>query len=495
MGVFERANARPSSDRWMRPYWGETMIGYARGRLKKALLEFVHRRNETARRRHSESGRLPPSLWDLNVSADGHLIWSGCDLIELTRRHGTPLHVVNKDRLKSNYDSFLEAFRAGYPQVDVAYSYKSNPVPGVLAALDEFGALAEVISHYELWLALHLGVPPERIIFNGPAKPRDALELAVSRGVGMINLDSESEIAPIVELARAYGRRQPVGVRVVTSVGWASQFGIPIRDGRAAQAFERLARCEGVSPEGIHIHLGTGIHDIDVYVQAIREVLEFSAELAATRNIHLRHFDFGGGFGVPTVRGYSEWDHRLMRNGYPPAPLDPEAAPSIHAYAEAIAGLITDYMNGHTEVVPHIILEPGRAITSSAQCLLLSLINVKTGLNNQRYAVADGGKNLAMPVGYELHEVFVASRMRDATESSYSIVGPLCYPEDVLVRARAFPELRPGDTLAIMDAGAYFISNQQTFSNPRPAIAMVSNGQATLLRERETFENMIERDR
>src|SRR6185369_12390170 len=113
---------------------------------------------------------LDPQLWDLSVDGAGYLWWEGCRLEELAAEYGTPLHVVNRARLEANWHHFHDAFAARYPRVKVAYSYKTNPLPGVLQALHGFGADAEVISHFELWMALELGVPPQRIVFNGPAK-------------------------------------------------------------------------------------------------------------------------------------------------------------------------------------------------------------------------------------------------------------------------------------------------------------------------------------
>jgi diaminopimelate decarboxylase len=120
-------------------------------------------------------------VWDVGVSALGHLEIDGCDAAALARDFQTPLYVVNKQRLRKDYTRFVESFRALYPRVELGYSYKTNPLPGVIRALHEAGALAEVISHFELWLALRLGVPPHRIIFNGPAKTPGALEDAIRR--------------------------------------------------------------------------------------------------------------------------------------------------------------------------------------------------------------------------------------------------------------------------------------------------------------------------
>ncbi len=141
------------------------------------------------------------------------------------------------------------------------------------------------------------------------------------------------------------------------------------------------------------------------------------------------------------------------------------------------------------------MLEPGRALTSSAQMLLVRVRDIKRR-RRAPVAVVDGGmQNLAFPLSYEYHACLVASRANDSTpHRRYFVAGPLCSPEDVLYRNWLLPELVEGDVLAIMDAGAYFVPNQMNFSNPRPAVVMVRDGQTSLLRHRESFEDIIRLD-
>jgi diaminopimelate decarboxylase len=376
--------------------------------------------------------------------------------------------------------------------VEVGYSYKTNPLPGVLRTLHGFGAWAEVISHFELWLALALDVPPEKIVFNGPGKTPEAIELAVSRGVSIINVDNEDEIDWIARSALKHGRRQRVGVRVITSVGWSSQFGLGIAAGAAQRAFERIGAHSQLEAAGLHVHLGTGIRDIAVYARAVREVLQFARVLRQALGIEIKFFDLGGGFGVPTVRPYSEWDMRLMHSGQRPTVMDVSSAASMADYARVIAALFAKYAPSGEP--PLVFFEPGRAITSSAQTLLVETLAIKPAGANSFSAICNGGKNVAMPLGYEYHELFAARNPAGKGEFRYDLFGPLCHPGDVLFKGKRLPRLEPGDVIAIMDAGAYFVPNQMNFSNPRPAAVMVQGGEATLIRSRETFEDIVVHD-
>ncbi len=471
------------------------MIGALKNTLKRA---FLHRIAASDRKAFAHRGLdlygLAPSHWDLGVNDVGHLEAQGCDLVSLAREYGAPLYVVDGERLARNYRAFYDAFADHYPKVVIGTSYKTNPLPRVISALHECGACAEVISHFELWLALKLGVPGPSIIVNGPGKTREGLALAVSNQAKIINIDGLHEIEWIAGLAKKYGHRQRVGVRVVTSVGWSSQFGLGIANGDALKAFQQLREHQQVEPCGIHVHLGTGIRNIETYLKAIKEVLEFARQLKRDLDIDIRYFDFGGGFGVPTVREFSEIDVMLQANNMPVRPLDTDACPNISAYGKAISELMGQYYSLTDSAVPTLIFEPGRAITSSAQVLLLEVLATKAGANGVTNIIANGGKNIAMPTGYEYHELFVASKMNAPRSGRSSVFGPLCHPGDVLFKLKKLPAIAEGDILAIMDAGAYFVPNQMNFSNPRPSAVMLKDGKAELIRERESFADIISLD-
>ena len=435
----------------------------------------------------------PPALWGLETDGAGRLAWDGCPLEAIGRQFGTPLHVVSRSRLEANYRAFRDAFASRYPRVEIAYSYKTNPLPGVIRALHACGAAAEVISHFELWLALALGVAPARIIFNGPAKTPAALDLAVRHGIKLINIDGAAEIGQIEERAAHYGRTQRVGVRIVTSVGWSSQFGFSIADDAALEAFRRIQACRHLEPCGLHLHLGSGLHDAGIYFQSSREAVAFALRLRAELGVAIEHLDLGGGFNVPTVRQLSGRDQKFLEHGFPVRPPRAGETPPPAAFAAGIVSLLEELLP-RGDGWPELILEPGRALTSAAQCLLLSVLALKPGDRHERYAIVDGGKNLTVPLGYEYHELFAAGRMNGSPPARYTVFGPLCHPHDIVARHRDLPSLEVGDVLAVMDAGAYFIPNQMNFSNPRAAAVMITGGVPQVIRGRETFEDVVRLD-
>ena len=460
--------------------------------LKRRVLRAVMKRDDARRQALGQTRGLPPQSWGAEVSPQGHLLIGGCDVVELAREFGTPLYIVDEKKLRADYQRFIDGFRKFYPKTDVGYSYKTNPLPEAIRVLHDCGALAEGISHFELWLALKLGVTPSNIILNGPAKTPDAVDLAVARRIKLINIDSLHEIEIVAAAAARHGAKQPVGVRVVTSVGWQAQFGLRLHTGEVLRAFERIRQLPQLVPIGLHVHLGTGLKHVPTYLEAIREMLEFARQLETDTGVRLEYFDFGGGFGVPTVQPYELWDTRLIQNNECPGPVELNAAPPIEEYARSISALLREFYPG--PFTPTIAFEPGRAITSSAQSLLLQVLGVKTEQNGMTRAILDGGKNCALPTGYEYHEILPSSRMNEPLSAPVTFHGPLCHPGDVLFVKKPFPQVIAGDFVSLMDAGAYFVPNQMNFSNPRPAAVMVKDGKAALIRRRESFDDIVQLD-
>ena len=439
-------------------------------------------------------GHLPYELWDISSGQKGHMKIQGCDCVDLAKQYGTPLHVIGKNRLEKNYLTFYNSFRKWYPRIEIHYSYKTNPIPGVIRALHEFGAGAEVVSPYELRLALTLGVPPERIIYNGPGKTDDGLSIAVSNNIRLINIDGLSEIETIDRLARQIGHKQQVGLRVITSVGWKSKFGFSIENGDAFRAYQRLNELQNIIPCGLHFHLGTGITNINVYLRAIKETIDLSMLLKRQLGITLRYFNFGGGFNVPTVRSFSKFN-KLLGGNYLVQETKVRDSHPLNEYGRAITELFGRFYPPSLDDPPTIILEPGRAITSSAQALLLKVLDTKPPLNGLVDVILDGGNNFAAPLKWECHEVIHASNMKALPDKFYRLFGPLCTPDDVLFLFKRLPLLKRGDILAIMDAGAYFSSMQSNFCFfPRPPAVLLKDLHHELIRKRETFEDMIAQD-
>jgi diaminopimelate decarboxylase len=179
----------------------------------------------------------------------------------------------------------------------------------------------------------------------------------------------------------------------------------------------------------------------------------------------------------------------------PPRPPNPKRCPTVEEFAKVIGETIRDESRRAGLKEPTLLLEPGRAISSGPQVLLVRVHQIKQRGGDRTYAITDGGmQNIAFPLSYEFHHCLVANRAADEACEKYFVAGPLCSPQDMLYRNWRLPKLTGGDVLAIMDAGAYFTSFANNFSFPRPPVVVVSHGQARLVRQRETFEHLTRSD-
>jgi diaminopimelate decarboxylase len=439
---------------------------------------------------------VDPSLWGIDRNAAGALVVGGCDLVALAERHGTPLHVVDTDALRGAVRAFRDAFTQRYANSRLFCSYKTNCVPGVIRVLHEEGCGAEVVSPFELWLAQALDVAPADVVYNGVTKADDHLRDAVQRNVGLINADSIAEIRRLDAITRELGRPVDLGIRLAPGIGWTAQFGIPIGDPALDDALKDVADNPHLTLRCLHAHFGSSVSEPQTYAKAIGRLCEAAAATREAFGFEIDRIDVGGGFSVPTVRMLSVIElaqYRLLRR--PPRPPRPEAAPSPVDFAAAITDALRAACARHGLREPMLLLEPGRALTSSAQLLVVRVGDIKPRDDRSRYAVTDGSmQQQAYPLSYEYHHCLLANRTTAAADRRYFVTGPLCSPEDLLYRNWPLPELRVGDLLAIMDAGAYFTSFENDFSFPRPPVVLASDGKHEVVRERETFRQMVARD-
>jgi diaminopimelate decarboxylase len=311
------------------------------------------------------------------------------------------------------------------------------------------------------------------VVFNGPAKSDASLREAARRGV-LVNLNHREEIAAAARAARDAGRRARVGLRVVTSRGWSGQLGLRIAGGEALRGFEAALGLDALRVEALSAHLGPPIATAAELRRYVRELLAFADILYERLGLWPELLDLGGGLAVPTVTPRGARRSTLSRREHVEV-----AVAQVEAHAAA-AG----------RPRPRLALEPGRALTGDAQLLLTRVVRLKATSRGHAYAMLDAGSNLAHALRLESHHVLPLDGP-GRPRRRYTLAGPLCSPDDVLLASVRLPELRPGDGLAVMDAGAYFVPYQTNFSYPRPAITMIERGRARLLRRAERFADLI----
>jgi diaminopimelate decarboxylase len=457
-------------------------------------------------RANSESPRV--AAWGFTIGAAGELNIGGLSAEGLAREYGTPLHVIDERAVGSRGRRIAAAFSAAYPGASrVHFAMKANDTPAVVALVTEAGLALEVGSPYEWWLARRLGMPPSDLVVNGPNKA-SLLEIALREGAGLVVLDGLDELDATAVLARQLGVEPrvllrvnpdsvPRGMNIATATGSRrrSVFGLDLAGGEVDEAFAHLSRGGPLRYAGLHCHVGSGIYRPGDYGVPVERLVACAAR-ARRYGLVTEVLDVGGGIGVATSREMTTREYLTYHAfGRLPALTDPGAFPPVEAFAAAIANAVTSGCERHELPLPRLLVEPGRAVVSSAGALLVSVCRLKRRSGVGTWAVTDGGAGtVAFPLFYELHAVLRCREPEAAAVQRYDLVGGACFSADWVYRGKRLPELRVGDVLAICDAGAYFTVQESSFGFPHPAIVSVRDGHARLLRRRETFDEMVGRD-
>ncbi|MFG1299506.1 diaminopimelate decarboxylase [Xanthobacter sp. V3C-3] len=409
---------------------------------------------------------------------NGRLFAEDVDLTPLASELRTPFYCYSSATLERHYRVFMEAF-AGR-DVLLCYALKANSNQSVIATLARLGAGADIVSAGELMRARAAGVPGERIVFSGVGKTRDEMAAALSAGILCFNVESEPELAALSEVATAMGVTAPVSVRVnpdvdakthkkISTGKSATKFGIPIS--RAREVYDAAARLPGLAITGVDMHIGSQITDMAPFENAVTLLAELARDLLAAGH-KLHHMDLGGGLGVP----YAASDP------VPPAPS---------AYAEVVGRALGDLK------LP-LVFEMGRMLVANAGILVTRVIYVKHG-EGKTFVVVDAAMNdLIRPTLYEAHHdiIPVAEPAPDAPMVIADVVGPVCETGDFLALDRPLPQLKAGDLLAVMTAGAYGAVQSGTY-NTRPLVpeVLVRGSAAAVVRPRVEAEALIALDR
>jgi diaminopimelate decarboxylase len=239
---------------------------------------------------------------------------------------------------------------------------------------------------------------------------------------------------------------------------------------------------------GLHAHIGSGIRHPEDYSRAFDRITP-AFLLAQAAGLETRIFDFGGGFGVPTSKEFSTLEFLAYQGGV--------GCPSKASHPHLPATCVHPFGSfaGEKDCRSLLYLEPWRAIASSAQVLLLTIGSIKDRPGVGKWVITDGGAGTcAFPLYYECHEVVLANNVAQPPVERVRLVGPVCFASNWIYRNKVMPVLKPGDVIAVMDSGAYFLALEANFGFPRTAVMMVADRQLRIARRRETFEEMAARD-
>lgn len=448
-----------------------------------------------------------PESWNLERRGGG-LFWDGCDLTELAQLHATPLYVINTALLRRSYEDLRGAFQAVGLSTRLFFSYKTNPVPDVLTSLAALGCGAETISEFELWLAEKIGVQGRDTVVNGSVKSHTMLRMAAQRDVAAIHVESTDEIRLLRVIASDLSRPLNIGLRInpclaksrfdftLAAGSRTSHIGFAPASSDWKNALELLRDSPGLRLRGLHFHVGTGVRSARPYQLAMRTALSMWSELLE-RGFRPEVLDIGGGFSTPTLREFNLLEAAcLFGFGRPPRQAAGQARNSlVGEVARVCSAALREFTRAHGIDMPTVYVEPGRALVSSSQLLLLRVVMIKKRVSGADVAVCDAGAmSLSPQLLSEPHAILVANKPAGGRTAKYDLMGNLPAPLDWIGLRQELPILEPGDILAVMDVGAYFTSLGNNFAGPRPAIAIIDKGVPRLARRREAFEDMVSRD-
>ncbi|HXP35402.1 MAG TPA: diaminopimelate decarboxylase [Chthoniobacterales bacterium] len=421
---------------------------------------------------------------------DGKLYCEDVDLARAAEQFGTPLYIYSASTILDHFRR-LDAALAPLDHL-ICYAVKANSNRAVLKLLAEAGAGFDIVSGGELFRALKAGADPKKCTFAGVGKARDEIEYAIEQGVYSFNVESEGELEYIDKIAGAKKSRAPIALRVnpdvdphtheyIATGSHENKFGIAL--GEAPAVYERATKMRNIDIVGVQMHIGSQITETKPFVDAVNKVAPLVRDLKSKYKI--KFFSIGGGLGIvyesSFESGAKEW---WSDSGSAKHQL------SIKEYVDSILSALR-------ELNIRILLEPGRLLVGNAGVLLTRVRYIKKS-GQKTFAIVDAGMNdLIRPALYHSYHEIVPVEEKIESErkrkmEKIDIVGPVCESGDFFALDREMPEVREGDLLAIMSAGAYgFVMASNYNSRPLPAEALVRGDKVALIRKRQTWEDLV----
>ena len=406
----------------------------------------------------------------------GSLFFDGFSVKELAEKYDTPLYVLSEKRIRDNYNRLISALINGYKYVRIYYAAKANTNLTVLRILQSEGAFLDTVSPGEVFMGLSNGYTPERILFTGTSVRNDELKMLADANI-TVNVDSISELERLLKFAVP----PIISVRVNPEVGAGhhnhcitagpdSKFGLWEEEVIQAYAIAKRARVERY---GIHMHIGSGILEVEPYTLAVEKLLSIAKRVHDEVDIDFEFIDVGGGLGI----AYNPEDKDL----------------NLAEFTSKIVGLFKSKVKEYGLGKPFLCVEPGRYLVGDSSIVLTRANTIKITPSKKFVGVDAGFNTLLRPTMYgSYHQILVANKLAQADKETYDVVGPICESGDALAKDRKLPLIEEGDLLAVLNTGAYgFSMSSQYNSRPRAAEVMIRQGKDVLVRKREELGDLM----
>ncbi len=401
---------------------------------------------------------------------DGELACEGVSIAAVAAKVGTPFYLYSHATLCRHLQVFDSAF-SDIPHL-TAFAVKSNSNLAVLKLVANQGFGADIVSGGELYRALQAGIEPAKIVFAGVGKNAEEIEYALKTGIRMFNVESEAELGAINDVAVRMGKKASVALRVNPDVDpmthpyistglKKSKFGIGSQF--ALESFAAAMQFSAIDVVGVHMHIGSQLTTVSPFVDAVKKLLELIEQLQK-RGIDLHYINIGGGLGIS------------YEDETPPQPQD---------LANALMPLLRD-------LKVHLILEPGRVIVGNAGILVTKVLYIKKG-DGKDFVIVDAAMNdLLRPSLYDAYHEIVPVRQDERDLTVVDVVGPVCESGDFLAKDRELPEVKSGELLTVMSAGAYAFTMASNYNaRPRVPEVMVRDNEIHVIRARESYADLV----
>ncbi len=425
----------------------------------------------------------------LNVNEKNHLTIGGADTLELAKKFGTPVIVYDENEIRKNCRAFVSSIEDNYGGNGlVLYASKAFSCKEMYRLVNSENMGVDVVSGGELYTALSTGFPAEKIYFHGNNKKYDEIEYAVDSGVGRIVVDNLTELETLNKIACEKGKKVGIMFRIKPGIDAHthnfirtgqidSKFGLALETGEAMQGVKEALKMEHIELKGLHCHIGSQIFDIDPFELAAQVMLKFMKDIKDETGVVLSELNLGGGFGIKYLvddkpQPYTEYMRRVAK--------------TVKASAEEY-GL----------PVPFILIEPGRSVVGAAAVTLYTVGAVKHIPDVRTYVSIDGGMgdNPRYILYQSSYEVVCANKMNEEKTLTATVAGKCCESGDLIQENVKLPQVEPGDTLAVLSAGAYNYSMASNYNRiPRPPVVMVKDGEARLIIKGESYEDLVRND-
>ncbi|MGJ0845346.1 diaminopimelate decarboxylase [Tissierella praeacuta] len=417
-----------------------------------------------------------------------NFIFAGCDTVKLAEKYKTPLYVMSEDYIKERLKEIKKDFLEKHEKTMAVYASKAFLTKEMARIVKESGIGMDVVSGGELYTAIQVDFPMEKIIFHGNNKTIDELELAIENNVGRIVVDHLEEIDMIEEIGKKYNRKVHILFRISPGIDSHthkyiqtgqvdSKFGIPLEEKSIKSAMEKVLKLKFTELVGFHFHIGSQISDNENHIKAIRIMAQLIKKVKDDYGFIVKELNTGGGYGIH----YSENEERKP----------------LAYFTDSIIKEIEERCKEYNLERPLVIIEPGRWVVGEAGITIYTIGAIKEIPGIRTYVSVDGGMpDNPRPSLYEAkYEAVVINKLDKEPTDLVTIAGKCCESGDILIWDLKVPTLETGDKLAVLSTGAYNYSMSSNYNRiPRPAVVMISEGKDRLIVKRETYDDILRND-